>query len=528
MADIGGGTGIVEGIGNVLGMLGDRIGQNNQQQQRQRDLLADHLESQAKEVGDNIMRAGGFDSPDAQPMVQSLGKITERYNALFPPHETPKLIGRLQKFIGHTPAEAKPDARAGMSVEGVMARARRPEFKDTPAGQRQQAEVTRGIAGENAVEANRLGHRIDEADIQHAIQSGLPPEQIDQLKAIKEGVPPTLLRAPAEKSGQWKQVIGKLNGQDYSYWHSESNNENTDIYGRPLDPEKLAGFVPTAKSATKNKQGWIRENGKFVSVMLDANNQKIPGTENYDSVPPASLTGRITTGDYHWVDEDGNVHSTEETRTSRPIAQGGGGGAASASQTPPTAQPPLPAGNAPAPGAAAIPPSGAAKPPQAAAKPPQGAAKPPSGATIPATPKEARDRVYGQKGTPAQTDARKNLDVAEGLLTKANDAWDHPSATKDKMLVISIIRDAAGRFNISEFDKLIQGAGLGNTLQQYANNVTSGELPKGLRKQLVDAARNNQMGAKSSYEASRRPAAGVTSGGGDVDAEIMRLLNQGE
>src|SRR6267154_2493767 len=53
-------------------------------------------------------------------------------------------------------------------------------------------------------------------------------------------------------------------------------------------------------------------------MQLDANNHFKPGTENYDQAPPASITGRISTGQFHFVDEKGQVHEVQETRTSMP------------------------------------------------------------------------------------------------------------------------------------------------------------------------------------------------------------------
>lgn len=506
MSDLGAGTGIVEGIGNALGMLGDRLDQNRIQQAKQRDLLANHLEDQAREIGDNIMRVGGFEAPEAAPLVAQLKQVTERHNALFPPHESGKLIQRLQKFIGHNPAPPQQDARATLTPEDVLARARRPEFKDTRAGQIAQAKTNIDIGGMNADAAEAIKQKNNDATIEWAKKHGIDEDQIKDLQAVLAGIPATLLKPPAEKSGQWKVVSGNLaNGDAFSYKISGNSGKITDLYGNEVPKGYLDGFKEAPKGTPKPKQAWSRDaDGRYVSVMLDANNQKIKGTENYDVIPPASIVGRVTTGQYHWVDEDGNVHSTEETRTSRPMEQGGGA-------APPQSAPSVPPAGTPAVGSAP------------ASNQPSAAPKPAPAAGIPKTPAEARSVILGNKGTPAITDARKNLDTAKGLMTKAQDAWDHHSATNDKTLVISLIRDAAGRFNKSEYDALISKAGFGNTLEAYANSITTGELPIDIRRQLVDAARNNLAGAQSTYDAAKKPANQMTTGGAAGGGPIEEL-----
>lgn len=492
MADIGAGTGIVEGVGNALGMLADRLDSNKIQQAKQRDLMADHLEAQAREIGDNIMKVGGFDAPEAQPLREQLSKVVERHQALFPPHESGKLIQRIQKFIGHKTGQPQEDPRSQMSVEQVLAGARRPEFEKTPAGQMRQAKTNIDITNLTDENQQKLIQQHNEAILKRAQELDLPEETMKQLKAVVAGVPSTLLKPPAEKSGQWKPISGTLkNGDPFTYMHSASTNEVTDVYGRPLDPGFLDGFKESPKSAAKPKQAFLNKDGKFVSVMLDSNNQPIPGTENENVAVPASLTGRMTTGQYHWVDEDGNVHETPYTTSSRPIGQGGGGSATTA--TPPAAAPsPTPAGTA----GASTPAPGAPKPAAAAPKP---------AVSVPATPKEARDRILGNKGTPALTKAREDYNSAQGLENLANDAWKAPSATKDKNLAIRIIKEAAGRFNMTEFDTLTKKAGLGNSFEALVNSMTTGELPIEIRRQLVNVAKSNAASSKAAFEAAKQP-----------------------
>lgn len=79
-------------------------------------------------------------------------------------------------------------------------------------------------------------------------------------------------------------------------------------------------------SRPKDRYAWKRDakTHKLVSVKLDEKNQIIPGTENADIVPPPGLDGRITTSNYHYFDDKGQLHQIQETRTSMPASGGGG------------------------------------------------------------------------------------------------------------------------------------------------------------------------------------------------------------
>jgi hypothetical protein len=51
--------------------------------------------------------------------------------------------------------------------------------------------------------------------------------------------------------GQWDLQVGTKNGQPYAYYHSKTQNENTDLQGNALKPEDLQGFTPMGKGALK-------------------------------------------------------------------------------------------------------------------------------------------------------------------------------------------------------------------------------------------------------------------------------------
>jgi len=86
--------------------------------------------------------------------------------------------------------------------------------------------------------------------------------------------------------------------------------------GRSLPGELLR--EPTAKP---KKIAWaIDEQGRYYSFQLDDKNQKIAGTENYNTLPPSYLTSHITQGQYTWEDTTtGKVMSVPTTKTTGPL-----------------------------------------------------------------------------------------------------------------------------------------------------------------------------------------------------------------
>ncbi len=191
---------------------------------------------------------------------------------------------------------------------------------------------------------------------------------------------------------------------------------NEPIPADVLRTAKIAAKPGTAKSA------WSRdERGRIYSVNLDpATHQEVSGTRNYDLVPPASLTGRITTGQFHYVDENGQVHEVAETRTSTPMGSPGG---------------------APAPSAA---PSGT---PRAAAPAGAGAA-PPRRPVAPVAPRAVgggagRDKVIGWKGTKEYSDLRTQYHGAQ-LRMETMDKNIRHALNGDQQAMLSLVAQHIG------------------------------------------------------------------------------------
>ncbi len=147
----------------------------------------------------------------------------------------------------------------------------------------------------------------------------LPPEQQTAFENSKQVLwPPGAQKVPVAGLTRYRK---DAKGNTLEYKVDAEGNEIPDTE-RPLS---------TAGANTKPVRAWKNNaDGKFSSVMLNPQtNQEIPGTENNDIAPPTSLSGRMTSGFFHYVDSEGNVHQIAETHTTATMAatEGGKGGA---------------------------------------------------------------------------------------------------------------------------------------------------------------------------------------------------------
>jgi hypothetical protein len=160
-----------------------------------------------------------------------------------------------------------------------------------------------------------------------------------------------------------------------------------------------------------------------------------------------------------------------------------------------------------------------------------------AGPAIPKTPADAKSRVapphagvvgkgsvVGGRLTAPQAAAQKKYQEAEGLVKVADEVSQHPDdAINQKRLAVQLERLSAGRFTTQALQYVIK-AGWGNTMEQWANNVTTGALPPDVLRQLVDGAHEYRDGVLAEMK-----AAGMEPPGGAVDSdieEIMRALRQ--
>jgi hypothetical protein len=151
----------------------------------------------------------------------------------------------------------------------------------------------------------------------------------------------------------------------------------------------------------------------------------------------------------------------------------------------------------------------------------------------PKTPAEAKNRIAPHAGvmgkgaaiggrlTAPQSVAQKEYDTASGIVKFAEEVAAKPDdAVNQKRLAVRLERESASRFTTQALQYIIK-AGWGNTIEQWANNVTTGALPADILRQLVDGAhelRDEKLAALRASGATPPDAADE-----DVD-EILRVL----
>ena len=106
-----------------------------------------------------------------------------------------------------------------------------------------------------------------------------------------------------------------------------------------------------------------------------------------------------------------------------------------------------------------------------------------------------------QKATPAGNKARSDFAEATKLNSIAQQVAQHPDdAINQKRLAVALERASAGRFTVQALDYIIK-SGWGNTIEQWANNPTTGALPTDVVRQLVDGASQNLKASKDAIDA---------------------------
>jgi hypothetical protein len=334
---------------------------------------------------------------------------------------------------------------------------------------RKRAEIDVESAGlspeDEQAQKDRLLEQSNDRVIAWAKKNGITdPDALQELTEHLAGLPqPKPKFKPLPGSKPYKAGDG--------LWYQTMQ----DVEGNIVEQAMPRNYVPPPSTAGPVRAWKLDANGKYVSVLLDRQTNKIqPGSENYDLLPPPYLTQHISTGVYHFADEDNQIHEIPETRTSGP-ALGGGGRPSGAAAAPSTAAAPA----APATGAA----------PAAGAKPRAGGAAPAAPAAGGGAPLVKGDRIIGTKGSEALNKARSDNASAVKIANLADDMVNDPSSEKDANFVMSLIRSESGRVNQKEIDMLFSAGGLAEGPERWAMKYGHGELPQTLRKQLQNLAK---------------------------------------
>ena len=111
--------------------------------------------------------------------------------------------------------------------------------------------------------------------------------------------------------------------------------------------------------------------------------------------------------------------------------------------------------------------------------------------------------------------ANDDMIAATKLDSLANQVAAHPDdAVNQKRLVVALERQASGRYTEAARQYIVQ-AGLGNSIEQWANNATTGALPKDVLRQVVDGAHQNLQASQDALKAAmpkdgqHAPSAGI-------------------
>ena len=324
------------------------------------------------------------ETPPAQPATPEDNSAAPEQN-----RQTAADAASLKKPVAATPPTG-PAHTYAIKVPGLTQKQLQQQAQARYRAQQATEELTAAAPLSPEQQATRQAHAQSAGtltslkDTLDAVDQFFPP---DEREKARQNVRDRAFGGTAATAGKWDRVPGKMNGQPTTLLYNEKTGEYRAQTGESVDSELLKTFVADPKSAAgAAKAAWSKdEKGRIYSANLDpATHQEIPGTRNYNMVPPASLTGRISTGQFHYVDENGAVHEVQETRTSTPIRGGGGPAPAAAS--------------AASGGTGAPPPAGAGNAVRHAHTP---AARPASrGAGA------ARDNIIGWKGTKEYSDLR--------------------------------------------------------------------------------------------------------------------------
>jgi hypothetical protein len=138
-------------------------------------------------------------------------------------------------------------------------------------------------------------------------------------------------------------------------------------------------------------------------------------------------------------------------------------------------------------------------------------------------------RLAGLQHTPpGYAPAKKDYDEAVALSSLADQVALHPNdAVNQKSLAVALEKARAGRFTQQAVEYIIK-AGWGNTIDQWANNPSTGALPSDVMRQLVDGAHQNLQAKKDALAAAGGGGGGANppSTGGNPNAiKINRDAN---
>lgn len=380
---------------------------------------------------------------DLKTIDQALHDARQVFTDLYHPAKNPGALDKLGGFI----------------TSHLGRRKKKTDAPATPAQAKQS--MTDRIAG---IESAAFGQSQAEnpyTKLRRQLKESSPnmtDEQLDEAVRIQAGIE----AKPSAAKTTWKEYVSPDGKQ--SQWFDVTDPDSI--------PKGWQAIVPRSSSAaaSKPKKVWSKtKEGKVFSVNVDPQtNQPIPGTENYNDIPLAGLVTHLSYGQFHFYDDKGNLHEVQEERRSVPMVTGPGGN------------------ESPTPDQDGV--------PKTPAQAKERLATPP------------KDRILGHKDTPTQSKARTHFTQTVGFEKEVgkiaeDQAKGEHVAIRQKRILVKLERLAAGRFT-TQAVQYIQKAGWGNSIEQWANNVTTGELPADVWSQVMKAVKDEEISAKEEMKAS--------------------------
>jgi hypothetical protein len=461
---------IAQGLANAAGSdAGPRI------EQRKADRKAtQHEELQAntrmtlEEVerlhGEKAKLHPGTDDQQIQAIDKRLGELQQNFTDLYHPEKNPGALEHLGGIIkahlgGKKPPPATPaEAKAKFSFSGSPAL---------------------GLSGSG--EPDKMAAVSDA--YQKTFGAPLPKEKQEAFfNHLYGGTPLEPKETPTKYQPQLTTTTD-ADGKQH-YWRvpleQGGNPEEVDFKGEKVEPKK-AGTAGSkfSQEAGVYEKAWGKKIADWTPEELSYFNQK----QAFDS----ARSGQSTTTRLE-KDVNGNIVPVEITNTHGPT------------------RPP-------------VDPHAAPMTPGAAKKRAAGAA---GKSSSPASRSNVRvgDALPFKGSTPAITKAKIDYDEAAKLSSVADQVAQKPNdAVNQKRLAVALERASAGRFTTQALDYIIK-AGWGNTLQQWANNPSTGALPPDIMRQLVDGAHQNMQGAKDALNIAMGDTSAPTGGDDMISVQI--------
>jgi hypothetical protein len=321
--------------------------------------------------------------------------------------------------------------------------------------------------------------------------AGFSPEDKNKAMRIRAGLDP---RATTEKPDpeNWTVVTGVTSdGKPFTFQHNSKNHESLTLDGKPIPPEQLQGFTVPPKGSAGPRVGTL---GEF---LINAYGPHPTAVQEAQGRALWAQANAGTTVGEHVVmvpQVDGSIKPVTVVTTSH--KEFGTGGA-------PT------------------------KPTKAAGeqkKDLQNMTKKSAAGVA-----SVGDAVGGKRTT-AQNKADNDFVEATKLASVADQVAQKPDdAINQKRLAVSLERASAGRFTTQALDYIIK-AGWGNTIEQWANNPSTGALPRDVMRQLVDGAHENLKAAKAARDAAfgESGSSGTTGKKHSLKKAMALPINQGK